>query len=253
MSFAPWKVQMIDQTTHGVPGSMLSGTLSLTEEAIPFSCQATPVQSFWPQLIPVVSLGNCSTDSKQVEVCKEQNALLFFSIIKWLKVSISKDDMLPTAKTNGSGNECFIQVERKSWLHEQVIPKRWSHKEWCSRKTIQKVMTRIKCVNSPADEHQCWKRHHMAGATPESDFQFQGGLKAVVSLSPGTRDLWSLKCLETLIFSISQHPTFCPSLQLQFQTPVVILSSFSCTSSPWWLPFASKQRSLQHSSFAASK
>lgn len=62
----------------------------------------------------------------------------------------------------------------------------------------------------------------MVGVTPES--VFQGAIKAVC-LSPGTQDLWCFKCLESFIFSISQHPTFCPSLQLQFQTPVVILSS----------------------------
>lgn len=48
--------------------------------------------------------------------------------------------------------------------------------------------------------------------------------KLCVSVSR-TRDLWCFKCLEFCIFSISQHPTFCPSLQLQLQTPDVILSS----------------------------
>lgn len=38
-------------------------------------------------------------------------------------------------------------------------------------------MIRIKCVNSLAEEQQCWKWHPMAGVTPES--VFQGALKAV--------------------------------------------------------------------------
>lgn len=38
-------------------------------------------------------------------------------------------------------------------------------------------MTRIKCRNSLAEEHQCWKWHHLAGVPSES--AFQGALKAV--------------------------------------------------------------------------
>lgn len=126
---------------------------------------------------------NCSTDSKQLEVRKQWNIrtvrkfFCFSSIVELLKVPIGKDDMLSTVNTNTSGKKQVTGVQRNS---DCINKQDEATKERCLGKTIQKVTTRIKCINSLGKEHQCWQRHHFAGVPSES--VFQGVLKATYLL-----------------------------------------------------------------------
>lgn len=68
-------------------------------------------------------------------------------------------------------------MQRNSDCINKSYTSKTSHKGRCLGKAIQKVMTRTKCINPLAKEHQCWKRDHFAGVPSES--VFQGVLKAM--------------------------------------------------------------------------